>query len=420
MPVLERLRFGRRSARATCLTLILAIGVTAPGYSANETDQLKNLQTRIEQHTDRRDRLSRQVRAESDEIAVLTARLVDLARDLQAVEDEVSALETQVGDLTREEAEKAALLDRRREQLAGTLAALQRLSQQPLELAVTRPGSSMDVARGATLLTAVLPELDRQAGQIRADMDTLRDLRAALARDRQALEQELAVLESSRSDMDRVLQQREDRRQGLLAEADEEAQRIEALAAQARNLQDLIDRLDAERNQRAVAAADAATRDGKPGRKTAAARPPAGEGIASARGALPLPARGRLVRRFGAPAEAGRSKGIAIATRAGAQVVAPYDGQVVFAGPFRTYGQLLIISHGEGYHSLLAGLDRIYGSVGQWILAGEPVGTMGQTRPRNGLTAPPTEGPELYVELRRRGKPINPLPWLAAGLREVS
>ena len=419
MPVLERLTVGRRSARAMGLALILPIGVATPGHGANEADQLKDLQTRIEQHTDRRDRLSRQVRAESDEIAVLTARLVDLARDLQAVEDEVSALETQVADLTREEANKAALLDLRREQLAGTLAALQRLSQQPLELAVTRPGNSMDVARGATLLTAVLPELDRQAGQIRTDMDVLRDLRVALARDRQALEQELAVLESSRRDMDRVLEQRENRRQGLLAKADQEAQRIEALAAKARDLQDLIDRLDAERNQRAVAAADAATRDGKPGR-TAATRPPAGDGIASARGALPLPARGRLVRRFGAPAETGRSKGIAIATRAGAQVVAPYDGQVVFAGPFRTYGQLLIISHGEGYHSLLAGLDRIYGSVGQWIRAGEPVGTMGRTRPRGGLSAPPTEGPELYVELRRRGKPINPLPWLAAGLREVS
>ena len=83
--------------------------------------------------------------------------------------------------------------------------------------------------------------------------------------------------------------------------------------------------------------------------------------------------------------------------------MAPYDGQVVFAGQFRGYGQILIIEHNEGYHTLLAGLSRIDCVVGQWLMAGEPVGRMG--RPVDG-------NPELYLELRRNGQPINPLPWL--------
>ena len=118
-----------------------------------------------------------------------------------------------------------------------------------------------------------------------------------------------------------------------------------------------------------------------------------------------MPARGRVVRRYGqSGGTEGTAKGISIKARNGAQVVAPYDGQVVYAGPFRRYGQILIIEHGGRYHTLLAGLDRIDAVVGQWLLAGEPVGTLGS--PQNG-------NPELYFELRRAGEPINPLPWLA-------
>jgi septal ring factor EnvC (AmiA/AmiB activator) len=92
-------------------------------------------------------------------------------------------------------------------------------------------------------------------------------------------------------------------------------------------------------------------------------------------------------------------------------VVAPYDGEIVFAGQFRGYGELLIIAHGEGYHTLLAGMTRIYGVVGQRLLSGEPVGLMGEGS--KGV-------PRLYVELRRNGAAINPVPWLAASERKVS
>ena len=97
------------------------------------------------------------------------------------------------------------------------------------------------------------------------------------------------------------------------------------------------------------------------------------------------------------------SRGVTLETRPGAQVIAPFDGRVVFAGPFKGYGRILIIGHGDGYHSLVAGLDQIDSNVGQWLMAGEPIGTMpaGEAKPR------------LYLELRHDVQPINPLPWLA-------
>ena len=129
--------------------------------------------------------------------------------------------------------------------------------------------------------------------------------------------------------------------------------------------------------------------------------------FAKARGTMPFPVAGSLTGKYGAAAQTSGdagllAKGITITSRAGAQVVAPFDGIVAFAGPFRGYGQLLIIEHSEGYHTLLAGMGHIDARVGQRVLAGEPVGVM------------ENEGaPALYVELSRDGQPINPLPWLA-------
>jgi len=131
-----------------------------------------------------------------------------------------------------------------------------------------------------------------------------------------------------------------------------------------------------------------------------------GAPISGQRGKLPPPAVGRIVGRYGQTTRTGLTKkGISLQTAPGAQVVAPYEGRVVYAGIFRGYGELLIIEHGEGYHSLLSGLARIDGTMGQWVVAGEPVGVMGR---------PDKAKPVLYVELRRNGQPINPLPWLSA------
>ncbi len=138
-------------------------------------------------------------------------------------------------------------------------------------------------------------------------------------------------------------------------------------------------------------------------------RPPNIRAFPEEKNSLVLPARGRVVTRYGQRVTAGlngdgASKGVIIATRPGAQVVATFDGRIVYAGEFRHYGQILIIDHGGRYHTLLAGLDRIDAVVGQWVLAGEPVAIMQSSR---------GQSPELYLELRRTGQPINPLPWLA-------
>jgi murein hydrolase activator len=141
--------------------------------------------------------------------------------------------------------------------------------------------------------------------------------------------------------------------------------------------------------------------------------------FASARGKLPLPAQGRRAIAFGERTQyGGQSKGIVIETRGGAQIVSPSDGWIVYAGEFRSYGQLLIINAGDGYHILLAGLSQIDVQPGQFVLAAEPVGTMGGAT-RQVSTAAPVGSPVLYIEFRKDGRPIDPDPWWASGQQKV-
>jgi len=210
----------------------------------------------------------------------------------------------------------------------------------------------------------------------------------------------------------------------LAQQAEREAERAVARAAKQRQetqLAEMRTAQQAERLARQVAeaaeakAAAAARETSRAAERTAfdqrQALQRANRPFSRAQGEMPFPARGAVVVRFGQNAnQQGPSKGISIETRPGAQVIAPYDGQIVFAGPFRGYGLLLIIEHGEGYHTLLAGMARIDGSVGQHLATGEPVGVMGQ----------PEAKPLLYVEFRHDGQPVNPLPWLTARKAKVS
>ncbi|MFL5072533.1 MAG: murein hydrolase activator EnvC family protein, partial [Xanthobacteraceae bacterium] len=141
--------------------------------------------------------------------------------------------------------------------------------------------------------------------------------------------------------------------------------------------------------------------------------------FASARGQLPLPVNGVRIKEFGAPDSlGGTEKGVVIATRAGSQVTAPCDGWVVYAAPFRNYGQVLILNAGGGYHVVLAGMERISVNVGQFVLTGEPVAVMGGGSQTPAASASNNDKPALYVEFRKDGTPIDPNPWWAASKGE--
>jgi septal ring factor EnvC (AmiA/AmiB activator) len=206
-----------------------------------------------------------------------------------------------------------------------------------------------------------------------------------------------------------------------------ERQRALGLARQVDNLKDLIAKLEQDLESAARAARQAARveepRPGDPKPNLAALKDPGrlapAIAFASAKGLLRLPVNGVRLRKYGAPDQVGGTeRGLSIATRAGAQVTAPNDAWVVYAGPFRSYGQLLILNAGGGYHVLLAGMERISVTPGQFVLTGEPVAVMGGGSQVAAILASGSSQPILYVEFRKDGTPVDPSPWWAASESE--
>lgn len=394
----------RLSARAAATAALAACCLMPSIVGAQEKDeppatQLREVERAIEAGRNRTEELDREAARIKDELGQLQRTLVESARRAQGQEETVTELESRLDSYRVEERSLLAGLNARRAAIDKTLGALQRIGRVPPTAMLASPDNVTDAVRTSVLLSAIVPELSAQAQSFRSELLALRQIRGEIIRRRARLDNAVDRLKREQIALDRLIDRKSSLRSRTLAESEEERRQIAALSASARDLTNLIDRI--EQRPR-----NAPTR--------LALRPPdTNKPFSAARGTLALPARGPVVTRFGERSALGlRSQGISVATRGGAQIVAPYDGRIVFAGPFRRYGQLLIIAHGEGYHTLLAGFASIDGVVGQWLLAGEPVGKMGQQESQR--------KPELYIELRQNGEPMNPLPWLAATETKVS
>lgn len=418
-----------RKASAYLLTAAFLLpGSLLPGAlrandSASQRQQLEDVQKQLRESQERERGLAREAVQLNRKQQDLQRKLVQAARKLQSQEDLVSKSEEQLGRLIADEGEATQQLEARRGELAATLSSLAKLSRQPPEAMVLAPGSALDMVRASQLIAALVPEIEQRAAALKQELERLAGLRRGIAQEQEKLGRAIAALDGERRDLEKLQAETADAMEQTKEEREAERGRSVKLAEQAKDLRALLDRLlEQERREREAQAREMARREAeKRGSGGSPGSSPGGSGgrqppqdYAALEGSGALPARGRVVGRYGESDENGLPlRGIRIETRSGGQVVAPADGKVMFAGPFKGYGQLLIIAHGGGYHSLLAGFGRIDRAVGQFVLAGEPVGLMATE------TSEKTK-PVLYLELRRKGDTVNPLPWLAAGDRKVS
>ena len=377
--------------------------------------------------------LADRARAIRDQVDGLRIRAALAANRAQQEEVALSEIEERLALLQRQDAEHYRRLSLMREGMARSITALARLERQPAAALLAAPGSMLDAARGGRLLAAAVPALHRDAAKAsrRQELQSLLRERVLVERQLQqagaAEGERLAALVGKAQDLQGLLQRLDAAERSRGARQTEIAAGGKGHAATLRQVEQLAEQQAeqrAERRRRKLAADMALALAAPKGKNNAKgnaqdAAPPARQSQALAlrqlpfskiRGRLRLPAKGRRVGRFGESTGFGpRAQGITLRTADRAQVVAPYDGRVVYAGTFRKYGLILIISHGEGYHTLLAGLTRLQAVVGQSLLTGEPVGRMGGDGKRS-----------LYIELRRKGTAINPNSWWSSSRERAS
>ena len=251
-----------------------------------------------------------------------------------------------------------------------------------------------------------------------SDLTALLNVRKQITAERDRLKSEVASLGNERTRMTALIGERQKQQTEREKALDAERTRAAQLGRQVDNLKDLIAKLEQGLDPATRAAREAARSDTRPAMAALhdAGRLAPAVAFTSLRGRVPIPVNGVKLKEYGAPdGVGGQEKGVSIATRAGAQVTAPADGWVVYAGPFRSYGQLLILNAGNGYHILLAGMERISVDLGQFVLTGEPVAVMGNGSHIAAILATGSSQPVLYIEFRKDGTPVDPGPWWAAG-----
>ncbi len=437
-----------------CGLLLLGLLSTFPLAVAAEDDlSREEAQKKLDEATQKlqssralEEGLSRDIAALAEARAKLNTELIEAGKRVQASEAKLSETEAKLAELTDQVTVIRSSITERKETIVKMLSAMQRIGRTPPPALVTRRDDALAMVRSAMLLAQVFPELKYQADNLTQELDGLVKLETGIRVQRDAEKSETDNLASERSRIDRLLEEKKAKLAKSEVELAATRQAAQQQAAEETELNALIARLDERIAKAEVAqydaevAAETALRAREqnqalatPGNENVVEIKPGAAKVAFAspsrmkpampfettKGSLPLPAQGKRLKRFGeADGVGGSLKGISLQTRGEARIIAPTDGWVVYAGNFRSYGNLLIINAGGGYHVLLAGMGRIDVSLGQFVLAGEPVAVMGAAL-QAGQGNNDNSRPVLYVEFRKDGRPIDPGPWWAEASEKV-
>ncbi|WP_439595472.1 murein hydrolase activator EnvC family protein [Falsiroseomonas sp.] len=425
-----------RKAGLGATRLMLLLGLLLPPQLSLAQPTLRDLRAAEQAAEDRRraaEEAAERARSLAEEEVALAARRVELAALAQAAEAEVAEVATRLEAARAAGARAARQIADRATAMRPLLPVMLRLSLYPAETVLAIPGEPEDALRGALVLRGLIRRLEEEATALREAQTAAQEAEWLAAREALALEAAERAAREAVAGLEAELAVARSRRGEADAAEERAASQAAAAAARAGDLADVLARLQRERERREVAArASAAARAAEQERQAAERARVAAEEAREARlaeaarqGAEPaatrapqrqaavpvpsggraLPVAGRITTAWGEAAPGGPHRGLTYAAAGGARVVAPCNGRAVYAAPFRSFGLLLIVDCGGGYHFVLAGMDRLDASAGQRLLAGEPIGILGGTG---------ASGGSLYVELRRNGQPVDPRPWFAA------
>jgi septal ring factor EnvC (AmiA/AmiB activator) len=375
----------------------------APAARAETTDdareQLSGTLSELKASDSRqKDIAAKQARLEK-EMKTLQQETVSMARDTGKMEKELSSYEEKLNILEDQKDEKTKALKARQGELSEMISAMVKLQELPPEAVIAMPGKLDETLETARALGVVTHAVEEEAESLKLQIKELDELETKISNSREAIAGKEKALIAKQTELSDKIKQRGQLQAELGSKEHEEKMRAQQLTAKSQNLQELLDSLEKTEHNNAW---EHETTPNAVKKTEHVASKHKLRSFENAKGDMDPPASGKIISHFGNTGlGATFSKGIVIETRESASVVAPYDGEVVFAGPFRDYGHMVIIRHSGDYHTLLSGMGHISCTPGQFLLEGEPIGAMGNH----------AGGTRLYTELRKDGKPVDPLPW---------
>lgn len=369
--------------RPLLLVCLLWAGASLAAQPSLEKD-LSNIEQSLQTARQKQEALAQEAKQNSQELRKLRKDLVKIAREVQRREKLTSRSEEKLGTLKESQKEAEERLSKKEAGLKKLLTNMIDLSIIPPEAVLAMPGELRDTMLASKILVASAKGLKREADKIQAEVAELDRLQQQIASETATFTKEKQGLEDSRKSLESKIDERTKLNSKLSTDQKSLGEDIAALSKRSQDVRELISKLEEARKER---------QKKEPSKPRKLAK--------TSEGNLLFPASGQIIHGYGETSAGQKSKGLILRTRSSAQVVAPSDGEVVFTGPFRDYGTMVILRHGGGLHTLIAGFNAVDCQPGQFISKGEPIGRMGQ-------------GGELYLELRKDFQPVDPRPWFAS------
>ncbi len=382
------------------LDLSKAVPSKALGSMPSSAEQLGSLKAEIAHDKPAVDDAKQKSDQLSAEAKTLRQRLITTAAKIESLEQETITLGDEIERLEKQNEELTAGFQRDRISVTKLLAILERLQHDMPPALAVRPDDALAAARGAMLVGASLPPVYAEAARLARRITVLKATRIALIKRRGESSTTATQLTSARGDLETLTTQKETEAQVAGSEYDTLKSKLAEIAAKAVDFQTLANRVAALKrgggNDEAITIVTASN---------------LGSLGPLSKGSLLPPVVGTIAAAGAQTEENSRNPGLTYVTRDNAQVIAPSDGRVLFAGPYHKSGQVLILEITTGYDLVLAGLGRVTVRPNDEVLAGEPVGNM------PAQSGSPNE--RLYFELRQNGHGLDPRPWLSPDLRKA-
>ena len=356
---------------------ILCFTLISLPINANEQD-LKTVHEKLESEKNTHKTLKTKLKKANKDLKATKNTLTHIAKEIHETESELQKLQTRINNLTEQKNLREASLKKDRAALSNLILALQRIKRTPPQAILARPDAPYKTAQSAMLMTDIIPAINTHAEKLKANLETLENLKKELERDEKKLQEKTDKLKDKETELITLL----DKRQNLYVKTNKnlkkQEQTVKEISLQAADIEDLVARLKIQEKNNSLKQ--------KSSKKL---------------GDIRLPITGTIKTSYNERDDLGsKSKGLTILGRPAGLVVSPAKGKVQFTGAFKRYGNIVVIEHENGYHSLVAGLGKITCSKGSKVKSGEPIGTL----PNSSLNP----RPKLYYELRRNGNPVNP------------